>query len=697
MSLKEFAISFLLSGEVDGKLTKSFKKAGDQVSGLSKKVTAYRSEASKLEVIKSMRKENSALTKVFLQERKELAELNETIKKTKNPSSKLTSYQEKLSSRFEKTTQKLERQKQTLDKLSKSMRVSGASTKQLEERQKKLYALADKHERDNERNTNRQFYKQAGKATLGYVSYKAIEGAKTSINIGADVQKRLSMLEATAPIKQDEKEQLKDYAISQSEKSGSSAAQLIDAMTRFRAANFDVAQTKAATSAADKLAAISGMSVEEAAKSTITSMRSFGAKADQASYFVDVFANAAKSGHKDLSYFVEASSEAGSIAKKYNVNFAEYNAMAAALAESVGGSGSSAAGKIKKAATVFNAPQGEQAKMLKLLGVKIDDGKGNLRHIFDIMADYHRAKTTHKLTEKEAAKLDLKMFGDDNATYVSSLAEKAARGELQSTTQGFNVRGTSKASAKIAEDNFSTSLSKLWHAIEGLGTRVFYAIESPLTKAVDLLTLVTSSISKFADDFPNVTATITAIGGAMGVARLLDLGKNLLKIASLFGIGSSATGGVLAGAGATGKLGKLLTKIPKAGWLSLLSIIPMYLDLMESKVNPEEAKKRFEDNKVNPEVLINETPMASGGIVTRPTLALVGEGRESEAVLPLSKLDGLLNTSGNNMTVHFSPTINISGGGDAYSEVKRALAEGQINFKRELERLLADQRRLSFS
>jgi len=37
--------------------------------------------------------------------------------------------------------------------------------------------------------------------------------------------------------------------------------------------------------------------------------------------------------------------------------------------------------------------------------------------------------------------------------------------------------------------------------------------------------------------------------------------------------------------------------------------------------------------------------MADGGIVTGPTHALIGEGNESEAVLPLSKLKGMLNTT----------------------------------------------------
>jgi hypothetical protein len=39
--------------------------------------------------------------------------------------------------------------------------------------------------------------------------------------------------------------------------------------------------------------------------------------------------------------------------------------------------------------------------------------------------------------------------------------------------------------------------------------------------------------------------------------------------------------------------------------------------------------------------------LASGGVVTRPTLAMVGEGNESEAVMPLSKLSGMLQTTFN--------------------------------------------------
>lgn len=92
--------------------------------------------------------------------------------------------------------------------------------------------------------------------------------------------------------------------------------------------------------------------------------------------------------------------------------------------------------------------------------------------------------------------------------------------------------------------------------------------------------------------------------------------------------------------------------------------------------------------------------LANGGVVTRATPAIVGEGSEPEAVLPLSKLDGMLSGAGKGgggaMAVTFSPVINVSGGSDAYSQVKRGLDEGLASLKRELERIQRNERRLAY-
>ena len=57
--------------------------------------------------------------------------------------------------------------------------------------------------------------------------------------------------------------------------------------------------------------------------------------------------------------------------------------------------------------------------------------------------------------------------------------------------------------------------------------------------------------------------------------------------------------------------------------------------------------------------------MAEGGIVTRPTLAMIGEGGEPEAVIPLSKMGGM-----GTMNI----TVNMPAGADG-NDVVQALED----------------------
>jgi hypothetical protein len=100
---------------------------------------------------------------------------------------------------------------------------------------------------------------------------------------------------------------------------------------------------------------------------------------------------------------------------------------------------------------------------------------------------------------------------------------------------------------------------------------------------------------------------------------------------------------------------------------------------------------------------IPEIPaLAKGGIATAPTLAMVGEGKESEAILPLSKLSGMLNapigaisallqrfmdavdgglpsTGGGNIS--FSPQLVFNGPANK-EDVQSAMSVAYVEFKK---------------
>lgn len=89
--------------------------------------------------------------------------------------------------------------------------------------------------------------------------------------------------------------------------------------------------------------------------------------------------------------------------------------------------------------------------------------------------------------------------------------------------------------------------------------------------------------------------------------------------------------------------------------------------------------------------------MASGGIVTAPTLSMIGEGGEPEAVMPLSKLERMLDgiSSGGGGKIVFAPKIEIKGNADK-KEVANAVRISFEEFKRMMEKYEREKRRVAF-
>lgn len=93
---------------------------------------------------------------------------------------------------------------------------------------------------------------------------------------------------------------------------------------------------------------------------------------------------------------------------------------------------------------------------------------------------------------------------------------------------------------------------------------------------------------------------------------------------------------------------------------------------------------------------LSEIPMlAEGGIATGPTLAMIGEGDEDEAVLPLSKLASLMGGTGGNSIV-YSPNITVMPGASG-ADVKAALDQSFEQFKAYMDRYLREKQRLKFA
>ncbi|CAM4110797.1 hypothetical protein [Mesobacillus thioparans] len=105
-----------------------------------------------------------------------------------------------------------------------------------------------------------------------------------------------------------------------------------------------------------------------------------------------------------------------------------------------------------------------------------------------------------------------------------------------------------------------------------------------------------------------------------------------------------------------------------------------------------------------PQVSLPRVPMlASGGVTTGPTLAMIGEGAEQEAVMPLSKLNNLLTATKEKgekvlekaASIVFGPTIIIQGDADEQT-VHNAMGLSYKEFKRFMDKYNDDKTRHAF-
>lgn len=221
-----------------------------------------------------------------------------------------------------------------------------------------------------------------------------------------------------------------------------------------------------------------------------------------------------------------------------------------------------------------------------------------------------------------------------------------------------------------------------WDTVKAKATELWASFSEKFPAIAEVFTSAFERIKSIANDVKTVFANI------------IDFVKNVFA-----GEWSAAWENVKNAFGAAFSALTGLVKLPFNGVISTVNAAIKSINDAVGKVSvpdwvPIWGGKSFTFN-------IPEIPqLAEGGIATKPTMAMIGEGGESEAVLPLSKLKSMLGggAGGANVSVNFAPVINVSGGsGDAYNAVKRGLEEGQKSLKRELEKLISNQRRLSYT
>lgn len=286
------------------------------------------------------------------------------------------------------------------------------------------------------------------------------------------------------------------------------------------------------------------------------------------------------------------------------------------------------------------------------------------------------------------------------ASKAAAVASKAFRAGLAFVTSPIGI-AILAITALIAAGVW---LYKNWDTVKAKAAQLGAKISGIWTK---INTAVTTAIAAISSRFPALGAVLSGLWKSVQDVwgNIKAIFSNIIGfIDNVFsGNWSAAWGNVVS---IFRNVFGELANIAKAPINAVISVINMVL----SKIN--EMKISIPDwvPGVGGKTLgfnIPQIPMlATGGIATAPTLAMVGEGGEPEAVLPLSKLAQLLDdwekkpkpgSAGGGESIVFSPVFNFYGGTPSREEAMEAGRVSFAEFKRLYRRMKDEERRKQFS
>lgn len=235
----------------------------------------------------------------------------------------------------------------------------------------------------------------------------------------------------------------------------------------------------------------------------------------------------------------------------------------------------------------------------------------------------------------------------------------------------------------------STLLAPFSEQLKVLGGIILFALITPVLLAVTALVAITVTITavvtavawligKLAELANFMVTTGAAAGTFFGTA----LGQAVNNIKSVFGslygffqgIWNSIVG-LFSSVGTTvgNAIGNTFKSVINAVLRGAVNLIDGFINSLNAAVD---VINKIPGVKINKIGTLPIPQLAAGGIVTSPTLAMIGEGHQSEAVIPLDKLEQMIGGGARNE--YNIGTINIAKEADGEAWLKKLTQNQEI-------------------
>lgn len=340
------------------------------------------------------------------------------------------------------------------------------------------------------------------------------------------------------------------------------------------------------------------------------------------------------------------------------------------------------------------------------LGRKLTDGFTRAGPSIKTFAETYIPKAVEAVAKLADKAMSFANFIIDNWSFISPILKGVVAGFLAfKAMKGFNnIVGKVKQFADIFQtikgiSGFAGKIKGLASAFKG-----FKGIATLLTSPIGQIALVigvfTAAVILVIKNFDKIKAGAAKLGSWIktGIGGLIDFFK-MLRSAIVGGFQLAWTDLKKLGSGIWSGLQTLSSNIGSlfsGVWDGIVSGFKGFINIFINGINTIIGgfnKLSFTAPDWVPGIggktlgfnLPTIPLLAKGGIVTGPTLAMVGEGREHEAILPLSKLQSLIQRAkgtggGGGNVYHYNPHIEVNGGKP--EDVERIMAEDKKRFEK---------------
>lgn len=307
------------------------------------------------------------------------------------------------------------------------------------------------------------------------------------------------------------------------------AAQAAEALDFLARAGFTSTEAMGSLKSMIDLATASGEDFASVADMSSDLLGAFGLNAKDTGQKIanlnrlnDVLVKSANSANVTIESMFETMKLAAPIGRTLGIELEEVAALTAVMGNA-GIKGSQAATALKNSFLNLSAGGPKVVNMLNAIGVRIDDGEGNMRKFTDILEDVGK-KIKGLGTLKQAKVLDT-LFGKRAIAGASNLIDSIA--EVKQFEQTLkNAGDTSKKTADIMRQSIDARLKSLISAATEFGFKLLSAFEQDGKKGIDA---ITEAIRNF-DPKPVIEFFMGVKEGIILIGQILEPVISLTKL-----------------------------------------------------------------------------------------------------------------------------------------------------------------------